>query len=270
MNGKAVRVHRITEMGKAVIVPMDHGTTVGPIAGITNMPMAVREADAGGATAVVLHKGIMRHIPVPANCGTIMHLSASTAVADCPDMKVLVGTVQEAMRLGADAVSVHVNIGGTPGEASMLEAIGEIAEKCDMLQMPLLAMMYPRGPNIKNSMDPESVALVARVGAELGADIVKTVYTGDIDSFSDVVRSCPVPVVIAGGPKCSSDRELLQMVHDAMEAGAAGISLGRNVFQHDSPREIVSALRSIILEHASVDDALGMLGCSLERTHCIV
>ncbi len=89
--------------------------------------------------------------------------------------------------------------------------------------IPLLAMMYPRGPKIQNEHAPEVVAHAARIGAELGADIIKTNYTGNIDTFKTVVESCPVPVVIAGGPKCKSLQEVLQTTYDALKAGAAGL-----------------------------------------------
>jgi fructose-bisphosphate aldolase/2-amino-3,7-dideoxy-D-threo-hept-6-ulosonate synthase len=115
--------------------------------------------------------------------------------------------------------------------------------------MPLLAMMYPRGENVKSQFDVEAVKNCARVGAELGADIVKTNYTGDVDSFREVVRGCNVPVVIAGGPKMDSEEALLKMVRDAMEAGAAGISIGRNVFQHDDVTGITRKLAKIVFSY---------------------
>ena len=107
-------------------------------------------------------------------------------------------------------------------------------------------MMYPRGPKIPNENAPEVVAHAARIGAELGADIIKTNYTGNIDTFKTVIESCPVPVVIAGGPKCKSLEEVLKTTSDALKAGAAGLSIGRNVFQCDSPRQITKALSSIV------------------------
>ena len=122
--------------------------------------------------------------------------------------------------------------------------------------VPLVAMMYPRGENIKNPHDPEIVAHAARVGAEAGADIVKAVYTGDPDSFKHVVRSCPVPLVIAGGPKANSDREILEMCNGAMAAGAKGVTFGRNIFQHKNPPAMVRALRKIIIENRNVREAL--------------
>jgi len=270
MNGKVARLNRITHNGKAVIIPMDHGTTVGPIGGLESMRSTVANIDAGGASAIVLHKGIIRNLTEPPTCGMIMHLSASTHLARDPNRKVLVGTVEEALRAGADAVSVHVNIGGCETETEMLEALGKVSEECDRWQMPLMAMMYPRGDNVGNIPHEESVALVARIGAELGADIVKTIYTGEIESFENIVRSCPVPIVIAGGPKCKSDLEVLQMVEDSMEAGAIGVSLGRNAFQHKNPTAMVHALRSIIVEHATAREALKELEPNVKKTHCII
>ena len=121
-------------------------------------------------------------------------------------------------------------------------------------------MMYPRGPKIQNEHAPEVVAHAARIGAELGADIIKTNYTGNIETFKTVVESCPVPVVIAGGPKCKSLQEVLQTTSDALKAGAAGLSIGRNVFQCESPTQIVKALSAIVHQDASVEQALKILG----------
>jgi fructose-bisphosphate aldolase/2-amino-3,7-dideoxy-D-threo-hept-6-ulosonate synthase len=122
--------------------------------------------------------------------------------------------------------------------------------------MPLIAMMYPRGPSIKNPHDPEVVALAARAGAELGADIIKTNYTGDPDSFKNVVRGCPVPVIIAGGPKMKSDSDMLETIEGAMGAGAKGVAIGRNVFQHESPTEMTKAIARIVHEGRSSAEAL--------------
>jgi fructose-bisphosphate aldolase/2-amino-3,7-dideoxy-D-threo-hept-6-ulosonate synthase len=124
--------------------------------------------------------------------------------------------------------------------------------------MPLLAMMYPRGKKIKTENDVENVKLAARVAAELGADIVKTVYTGDPDSFREVTRGCPVPVVVAGGSK-TDDRTTLELIEGAMAGGAAGISIGRNAFQHRTPDRFVRAAACIVHHNKSVDEALEIL-----------
>ena len=157
----------------------------------------------------------------------------------------LTGNVEEAIRLGADGVSIHINIGGKE-EPEMLHQLGSVAHECHQWNMPLLAMMYPRGEKIKDPHDPQIVGHVARIGAECGADI---------DSFSKVVKSTPVPIVIAGGPKAKSDMDVLQMTEDAMKAGAKGVTYGRNIFAHKSPQKMVQALAAIIFKNESVKEA---------------
>ena len=145
-------------------------------------------------------------------------------------------------------------------EYKMLKMMGRVAEECDINGMPLLAMMYPRGPKIPNEHDPQFVAHAARIGAELGADIIKTNYTGDIESFKAVVESCSVPVVIAGGPKVKTAKDILQMTNESLKAGGKGLSIGRNVFQHENPALMVKALSAIVHKGISVEKAMGILG----------
>ena len=262
MIGKVIRLERIINRntGRTVIVPMDHGITLGPIRGLKNMARAVDQIVNGGANAVVLHKGIVGsgHRRSGKDIGLILHLSASTALNPDPNAKGLVTDVEEAVRLGADAVSVHVNL-GAPTEKEMIQDLGATARKCARWGMPLLAMVYTRGEGIKNQFDVKYAKHAARVGAELGADLVKVVYTGSVSSFREVVDGCPVPVVIAGGEKMESDKELLDMVAGALKAGAAGVSIGRNVFQHKSPMRMVAAIGAVVHENKSVASALRTL-----------
>lgn len=262
MIGKEIRLERIINRntGKTVIVPMDHGISSGPIVGITNMKKAMAQVADGGANAVVVHKGVVAHghRKIGPDMGLIVHLSASTSLSPEPNAKTLVCTVEEAIRLGADGVSVHVNI-GNGREKEMLADLGRVAEKAFYWGMPLLVMIYPRGERIKNEYDPEAIKHAARLGAELGADMVKVSYTGDPDSFREVVKGCDVPVIIAGGPKMESDRAVLAMVKDAMEAGASGISIGRNVFQHSDPTRMVAALSMIVHQETSIEEAMEFL-----------
>jgi len=125
-------------------------------------------------------------------------------------------------------------------------------------------MMYPRGPTIKNEYDPKAVAHAARLGAELGADIIKTNYTGDPETFEEVVSGCPVPIVIAGGPKTESLKDFLQMVHDSINVGGAGISIGRNVWQHEDPELMTKALSTIVHNGANAQKALDLKRKSLK------
>lgn len=234
MIGKKIRLERIIDRKSehTVIVPMDHGVTVGPIPGLEDLPKAVDDVAKGGADAVLMHKGMIQygHRGYGTDIGLIIHLSAGTSLGPDPNNKVLVCTVKEAIRLGADAVSIHINV-GADNESQMLRDLGLVSKECNEYGMPLLAMMYPRGKDIKSEHDAKYVKHAARVGAELGADIIKTVYTGDKKTFKEVVEGCPAPIVIAGGPKIDSEASLLKMIEDAMECGACGVSIGRNVFQ---------------------------------------
>jgi fructose-bisphosphate aldolase/2-amino-3,7-dideoxy-D-threo-hept-6-ulosonate synthase len=257
--GKTRRLKRIMQQDqRTVIVPMDHGVTIGPIQGIVNMQQIINQLIKGGVDAVLLHKGIAKHVDA-GNAGLIVMLSGMSNLNPNINSKVQVCTVKEAIRIGADAVSVHVNI-GAQDEDKMLQTLGKVADQCEVYGMPLLAMMYPRGPKIQNEHAQDVVAHAARIGAELGADIIKANYTGSIETFKAVVESCPVPVVIAGGPKCKTPQEILQTAHDSVKAGAAGLSIGRNVFQHENPTLIVKALRNIVHDNVSVEQALKVLG----------
>ena len=262
MIGKKIRLERIIDRNsrRSVIVPMDHGVTVGPIEGLADMREAVSKVVAGGANAILMHKGMVRagHRGAGKDVGLIIHLSAGTSMSPDPNAKEMVCTVEEAIKLGADAVSVHINLGAET-DKEMLGQLGFVSERCLQWQMPLVAMMYTRGPKIKNEYDVENVKHAARVGAELGADIVKVVYTGSIDSFREVVEGCLVPVVIAGGEKMDSDKDIFTMVDDALKAGAAGVSIGRNAFQHEKPDKVIEALCKMVHNGASVEEATAVL-----------
>ena len=246
VSGREVRLNRILKNGRMLCIPMDHGITNGPVKGLENVHDLIYKCENSGLTSILINKGILKSLPKPLNIGIICHLSASTSIGQFPNKKVLMGSVEETIRLGSDAVSLHINIGAKE-EPEMLEILGMISDKCTEWNIPLIAMMYPRGENIKNPYDPEIVAHVSRIGAEAGADIVKTVYTGDIDSFRKVVKSCPVPIVIAGGPRIDSDKSLLDLCDGAMQAGAIGVTFGRNIFQHRNPPKIIKSLHDIIM-----------------------
>jgi class I fructose-bisphosphate aldolase len=262
MIGKKIRLERILDRnsGKTVIIPMDHGISSGPISGLIDMKKTVAEVSEGGANAIVIHKGLVEtgHRKRGKDLGLIIHLSASTSLSPDPHAKILVCTVEEAMKLGADAVSIHVNI-GADDEKEMLRDFGKVSNDAKEWGIPLLAMLYTRGQKIKNEYDAKVVKHAARVGAEIGADIVKVPYTGSPESFKEVVEGCFVPVVIAGGPQMETDRDVLIMVKGSMEAGGSGVSIGRNAFQHSKPSLIVKAISKIVHEDYSVNDALKIL-----------
>ena len=257
--GKRIRMQRIVnrENGRTVIVPLDHGLSAGPMPGIVDMHDTVSKVADGGANAVVMHKGMTSagSRDHGRDIGLLIHLSASTGISPHANSKVLVGTVEDALRLGADGVSVHVNL-GDEDEGRMLADLGRIASEADAWGMPVLAMIYARGPKVTNEYAPDLIAHCARVGAELGADIVKVAYTGDLHSFADAIAGCRVPVVIAGGPKLDSTESFLRMVQDSLKAGASGLSVGRNIFQHPDPAALCRALSGIVHKDWSLEQAL--------------
>ena len=258
--GVQLRMARIMRQGKMLCIPMDHGISNGPIKGLEDPTSVIYRCQSRGITSVIINKGIIKALPRPVpRIGVLVHFSSSTSLSTAPNRKMLTGTVEEAVALGADGVSLHINIGGKE-EPEMLEHLGMTASACHRWNMPLLAMMYPRGENVKDPHDPHVVAHAARIGAECGADIVKTVYTGDPDSFADIVNSTPVPVVIAGGPKAETDVELLQMTQDAMGAGAAGVTYGRNIFAHGAPEKMVEALAAVIFKGEKATEAVKRIG----------
>lgn len=247
MIGKEIRLERIIDRNtkRTVIIPMDHGFTLGQIEGLTNMSRIISEVSEGGANAIVIHKGMVRtgHRKSGKDIGLIVHLSGSTAMNPDPNDKVIVCTVEEAIALGADTVSIHVNL-GAPNESKMIESAGEISRDCNRWGIPLLAMMYPRGKDV-SSTSPSAIGHCVRVAEELGADLIKTNYTGDVTSFKHITDACSVPVLIAGGEK-GGDLETLITIRDAIAAGAAGVCMGRNSFQRDDPRRYVHSICNVV------------------------
>jgi fructose-bisphosphate aldolase/2-amino-3,7-dideoxy-D-threo-hept-6-ulosonate synthase len=257
MIGKEIRIERIIDRNtrRSVIVPMDHGFSLGQIDGLLDMTRVISEVSEGGANAIVLHKGLVKrgHRRRGRDIGLIIHLSGSTSLNPDPNDKVLVCTVEEAIALGADGVSIHINL-GAPHESKMLESAGRIVRDCNQWGIPLLIMIYPRGKGI-DPIAPATVGHCVRVAEELGADMIKTNYTGDPVSFSRIVKACSVPVFIAGGEK-AGDLDTLIAIRDSIGAGGSGVCVGRNAFQRDDPRAFVRALGRVVHHDADPESAL--------------
>ena len=257
--GKSIRIERIFDRRskRTIIVPMDHGLTLGTIKGLEDLASIVDKVALGGANAVLMHSGMIEagHRQYGRDIGLIVHLSGATNLSPDPDKKVLVCSVERALKMGADAVSIHINIGADK-EPEMLEDARQVIEASREWGMPLIAMMYARGKKIENENDPEVVNIAVRAGVEIGADVIKTNYTGDIDSFKYIVKSVHIPVVIAGGPKMDTTSDLLQLTHDSVQAGGAGVAFGRNIFQSENPTEIIKAISKIVHKNYDIDEVL--------------
>ncbi len=258
ITGTRFRLDRIGSDGRYLIVPMDHGLTMGPVDGLRDIEHTISAVTRGGADAVLTQKGIAHRVTSQLHdAGYIVHLNGSTEIGPDESDKRLTGTVKEAVRAGADAVSFHINVSSTH-EPEQLAALGELTGQATEYGMPVLAMAYARGPDVAED-DPEALAHAVRLAEELGADLVKTGYSGDAASFSQVVAGTRLPVVIAGGSR-GTNRETLEMVRGAMDAGGAGVSMGRSIFQHDRPEAITRAIAAIVHDDTTVQTALDRAG----------
>ncbi|MEV4035244.1 MULTISPECIES: 2-amino-3,7-dideoxy-D-threo-hept-6-ulosonate synthase [Streptomyces] len=245
--GKLLRLRRLSLAGddRHLLVPLDHSVSDGPIVPADKWDDLLRALVAGGADGIIVHKGRASALPpdILKSCALVVHLSASTARSADVHAKVLVADVEEALRLGADAVSVHVNI-GSDTEAQQLADLGAVARSCDVWGMPLIAMVYPRGPRIEDPRDPALLAHLANVAADLGADMVKTSVALPIDRMAEVVANSPIPVLAAGGPPDGSD--LVEYGAAVMATGCGGLAIGRRIFSAPSPAALVSRLSAVV------------------------
>lgn len=264
--GKQIRLSRIFRNGRAVMVPLDDGLISGPERGLRRASEKIEEIVRGGANAILGFKGMFDHsVHVLGEVGRIVNLTASTSLSS-HTRKVLIGGVEQALYLGFDAVAVHVNI-SSKYESEMLHTLGKVSIECERTGMPLLGLMYPRSENsdgtdenyyaVKAHSVLEYARLVrhaARVGTELGCDIIKTQYTGSIESFASVVESCwETPIIVAGGPLIEEDKAL-QMASEVMQAGAAGVCFGRNSYNRDDTARFVHKLVRLVHENATLEE----------------
>lgn len=256
------RLERILPGGKGVWIPMDHGISGYPEPGLENMDSVVDSCIQAGVDAIVLQKGALsHHVERTGWSNFICHVSVSTTHGGSRDQsKVRVATADECLMRGASGVSAQVNL-GDEYEPEMIEDMGMLTGEALPLGIPTLGMIYPRGPNlIIDENDPTNgVAHAARVAWELGCDVVKVPWTDGPDSFAEVCRAVPIPVLISGGPRNSPFTDLLGIVEQAMAAGGAGVCMGRQVFGADLPGNHIRALSAIIHDGASAADAAKLL-----------
>ncbi|MGB9954726.1 2-amino-3,7-dideoxy-D-threo-hept-6-ulosonate synthase (plasmid) [Haloarcula marismortui] len=256
--GIKARLERIGTDGRMVNIPMDHGITIGPTKGLVDIESTIDAVTRGGADSVLTQKGLASRVhPNKNDSGYIIHLNASTTAGPDPNDKRLTGTVKEAVRAGADAVSFHMNV-GSDSEPRQIEQAAQITKAADEFGLPVLAMTYARGPDV-DEHDADNLAHAVRLAEETGADIAKTAYSGDSESYRRVTEATRLPVIMAGGSP-QSDREMLENAKGAMEAGAAGVSMGRSVFQHDTPEAMARAVSMVVHDEATVDTALTQSG----------
>ena len=255
--GKIVRLSRILGKEKTIIVPMDDSLTVGPFRGLYDMHKLLEKICCSKADAILTYKGTFeQNINCIKGKAAILNLSSST-VHSLPTYKHIVNDVKRALIMGFDGVAVHINITSNY-EGEMLQGFGRLSEVCDYYEVPLMAIMYPRGEvgDAANNycelkkLSPEKykelIMHCVRIAVELGADIIKTQYTGSIDSFRDVINVAEgIPILIAGA-EFSDEKTVLENAQEAILAGAQGVCFGRNIFNRENPGDIIKELYDII------------------------
>ncbi len=231
MYGKEIRLKRLfpSEHRHLFSVPLDHSVSMGPIDGLEEVRPLAEELQSAGVDLLIVTKGAVREIAPILRPSTLLgvHISASTSLGPSSDRKVLMGSAEEAVGLGADLLSVQVNF-GVQEEGAMLYDLGIAVDQCRQLGLPLLCMSYVKKAN---GGTPEELQHAARASADLGADIVKTSYPGSLAEFRKLCRSTPVPVLIGGGVRFDDETTLFRLIEESMKVGGRGICVGRNLFQ---------------------------------------
>lgn len=271
--GKAFRLKRVLDPATqtSVIIALDHGMTsptfLPPLA---EMRARTREAVKGGANVIMMSKGYARRTvdEFRGDMSLALLLTASATGSPIPNQVVEIATVEEAVCLGADAAVTFVAL-GTVEEAKMINLVSRIGEACERLGLVYIAeaefpTTYRRVEELADEYGLDYLLRNARLCAELGADIIKTNWPGSAEGFARIVEATGLPTVLAGGPRIS-DGELLWRIEQAMRVGAAGCSVGRNVFTHEHPYAMTRALVRVIRERWSAADALAELEEGLQE-----
>lgn len=243
---------------RAVIVALDHGLIDGPSAGFEQPAAVIAAVIAGGADAVLTSYGIARRYAKElSRVGLILRSDGASTNLGTPSTgstNTFFG-VEDALRLGADALVVTA-MPGSDKEDSTLANLAGVVSAAHRWDVAVLAEMVPGGFNSQpDTRSPAAVAMAVRLGAELGADFIKSPYCAE---FATVATSTFRPVVILGGSK-TSERQMLVDIHAAILAGGAGVAIGRNVFQAPNPAAMTAAIVAIVHNGASVDDAMALI-----------
>jgi len=257
MIGKKIRLNRLFNRSskKIVIVPMDHGAYMGPLNGIENIERTILSAYKGGADAILINPGIMRFIPtnILGDISVILRITNTNIKSEIFPYEPVISSVSNAIKLGIDAIAFTVNIGGLQ-DLEGISQFGKVNDECNEFGIPLLGEFLPSGTKMADSFSPENVKFVARIASELGADLIKTNYTGSPETFQEVTSTALVPVVIAGGETMGTDRDVLLTIEGAMQGGGAGICIGRNLWQRKNPRKMIELACKIVHEGTSVSE----------------
>lgn len=257
--GKTVRMHHIFgDDGKAVMLAINHGIALGPAKGIDNLETLFGNIQAAYPDSITLHKGMaMRMADKFAGKSALILKGTNSTRFFHPD-ETPVASVEEAVILGADAIAIGLSL-ADPNERQAIQYTAQIVAAAERMGMPTVTHSYPCGSLIsdKDRYSVDNVGYATRVSLELGIDIIKTYWTGDANSFEKIVKiGSPAKVVISGGPKCDTLTQCFEMTYQGMQAGAAGITYGRNIWQHEYPSAVLAGLNAIVHKNASISTAM--------------
>lgn len=264
MLGKAVRMSRLVnaKSDKMMAITVDHAISRGiaPMTGLQPIQKTIDAIVAGKPNAMTMTKGIAEHCMWQHAGKTSILLKCSSYAPPHPTYDVAFGSVDEAIRMGADAVSIGAMTLGS-FQDRQFEEIGKFSEECMAKGMPLIGHVYPKGESVPKDQQTswENIAYCVRSAAELGIDIIKTTYTGNPDTMAKVVALCPARVVIQGGDACKTLDDYLNMTKEAMDCGVGGVTMGRFVWDYHDITALVVTLRYIIHEGYSVKQAKELL-----------
>ncbi|MCD6237903.1 MAG: fructose-bisphosphate aldolase [Thermotogae bacterium] len=255
------RMYRIfKEDGKTLIVAMDHGSVMNVFPDLLETKKVLGSIVTNGVDAFLTTFGIVKNFwKVLKDTGIILRIDGgvSSIPAENKDYNQLF-SVEDALRLGADAVAC-MGMPGTTYESRTLSYLSEIVADAHKWQVPVMAEMIPGGFMKRELHTPENITISSRIGVELGADFIKTEYSGDTKSFKNMVEGVYKPIVVLGGAKSDDPASLLRMVKEAIDSGASGVAIGRNIWGYPDPGKITAALRGIVHENKSVEEALNIL-----------
>jgi len=262
--GKSMRLRRImdSQTGTTVMFAFSHGTSAPDVLpGLENPTRVVEAAASGGADCVFLAPGLIEavgDVVTTTSLGVAVKVSATASRGGKPYQEVLTTSIERSLELGADAVVALIPF-APENEPDVIALTATLGEACGRWGMPFIAEAeYPNSyygtENFADTWGVPYLKRSARLCAELGADIVKSNWTGSVDTFAQIVESVPVPVVVAGGSRVS-DLDLLQNLQAAREAGAMGCSVGRNIFQHPAPERMVRAIAAVFKDGAGAQEA---------------
>ncbi len=252
---KEFRLRRIFAADqRTVIVALDHAGFMGPLPGLDKPGKLLTMLSECGADAVLTTIGIARAFSKNfGRLGLILRVDGGSTVRSPRNGTIeQLFSVKDAVRLGADAV-VCMGMIGFPEEPSSLKNLASLSAEAAEWNMPVMAEMLVKTEDQQPGV--EDVHFAIRIGLELGADIIKTHYVGPIEKYQAALQECYRPIVVLGGLRGEED-ELLVSVYEALQAGAAGVAIGRNIWQHPNPGSICRALAALVHGGANVAQAI--------------